>query len=149
MPWAETCLMKLREEFVVKALEPGANVSELCREYRISRKTAYKWLKRFKERGVEGLADMTRRPDSNPLQASGEMVLEVIQLRRERPRWARRSCTRRSHDAALRTCPACGQSPELSTEPVRRESDDGVAQTALPPSTESASPRSGPTTCGR
>ena len=62
MPWAETCVVKLREEFVVKALEPGANVSDLCREYGISRKSGYKWLKRFKERGVEGLADMIRRP---------------------------------------------------------------------------------------
>ena len=32
--------MKLREDFVVRALESGANVSELCREFGISRKTA-------------------------------------------------------------------------------------------------------------
>lgn len=79
--------MKLREDFVVRALESGANVSELCREFGISRKTAYKWVQRFKERGLDGLADMSRRPHGSPLQASAEAVVEVIRLRRERPRW--------------------------------------------------------------
>jgi len=79
--------MKLREEFVLKALEPNANVAELCREYRISRKTGYKWLDRFRKRGVGGLEDRSRRPHRSPLRASGEMVLEVVRLRAERPRW--------------------------------------------------------------
>jgi putative transposase len=79
--------MKLREEFVLRALEPNANVAELCREYRISRKSGYKWLKRFRQRGVGGLTDLSRRPHRSPLRASGEMVLEVVRLRAERPRW--------------------------------------------------------------
>ena len=87
MPWKETCRMKLREEFVLKALEPNANVAELCREYRISRKTGYKWLTRFHQRGMAGLEDLSRRPHRSPLRASGEMVLEVVRLRTERPRW--------------------------------------------------------------
>lgn len=87
MPWKETCRMKLREEFVLKALEPNANFAELCREYRISRKTGYKWLARFHQRGVAGLEDLSRRPHRSPLRASGEMVLEVVRLRTERPRW--------------------------------------------------------------
>jgi len=87
MPWKETCRMKLREEFVLKALEPHANVAELCREYRISRKTGYKWLERFHQRGMAGLEDLSRRPHRSPLRASGEMVLEVVRLRSERPRW--------------------------------------------------------------
>ena len=36
--------MKVRHEFVLKALEPDANISALCREYGVSRKTGYKWL---------------------------------------------------------------------------------------------------------
>jgi transposase InsO family protein len=79
--------MHLREEFVLRALEPGANMAELSREYGISRKTAYKWRDRFKERGVAGLKDLSRRPHGSPLRVSGEVVLEVLRLRRERPRW--------------------------------------------------------------
>ena len=38
----------LREEFILRALETDVNLSELCREYEISRKTGFKWLQRFK-----------------------------------------------------------------------------------------------------
>ncbi|MFY0540491.1 helix-turn-helix domain-containing protein [Nannocystis pusilla] len=44
---------------MLKALEPRANISELAREHGISRKTAYKWLERFRERGVVGLEDLS------------------------------------------------------------------------------------------
>jgi putative transposase len=48
MPWKEAEMSKLREAFILRALEPDVNLSELCREYEISRKTGYKWLHRFK-----------------------------------------------------------------------------------------------------
>lgn len=87
MPWVKTSVMKVRHEFVLRALEPFANVTELSQEYGISRKTAYKWIKRFKERGLKGLEDLSRRPHSSPLRASGEAVLSVVRLRREHPTW--------------------------------------------------------------
>lgn len=43
--------MKIREEFVLRALEPNVNMTELCLEYGISRKTGYKWRERFGQRG--------------------------------------------------------------------------------------------------
>ncbi|MGH1347242.1 MAG: IS481 family transposase [Nannocystales bacterium] len=79
--------MKIRHQFVLMALEPDANISELCREHGISRKTAYKWLERFKARGVQGLEDLSKRPHSSPLRASGEMVLQVLEQRALHPRW--------------------------------------------------------------
>jgi len=79
--------MKLREEFVLKALEPRANVAELCREFGISRKTAYKWIRRFRNHGIAALSDASRRPHSSPLRTTADIVVEVIRLRREHPRW--------------------------------------------------------------
>lgn len=78
--------MDLREEFVLKAKAPGANISELCRDYAVSRKTGYKWLERFDAGGVEALADMSRRP-ARSIETSGEVVLRVQELRRAHPRW--------------------------------------------------------------
>ncbi|HXU33213.1 MAG TPA: helix-turn-helix domain-containing protein, partial [Thermoanaerobaculia bacterium] len=51
MPWRETNAMDQRIQFVVRALEEEVNRSELCREFGISRKTGYKWLKRYGEVG--------------------------------------------------------------------------------------------------
>jgi transposase InsO family protein len=79
--------MKLKQEFVLAALAPGANMAELCREHGISRKTGYKWVGRFREGGMAALEDESRRPHSSPLRASGDAVIEVVALRAERPRW--------------------------------------------------------------
>ena len=54
--------MSLRRELVELALAEGANVSELCRRFGVSRKTGYKWLSRHRSGGLEGLADRSRRP---------------------------------------------------------------------------------------
>ena len=44
MPWKEESAMSLRLEFVQLASLPDANVSQLAARFKISRKTAYKWL---------------------------------------------------------------------------------------------------------
>jgi transposase len=40
----------------------GESVSIICKRYCTSRKTYYKWKKRYKEKGIEGLSDNSRRP---------------------------------------------------------------------------------------
>jgi len=92
-----------RHEFVLAALEPNANLAELCRAAGISRKTAYKWLRRFRERGVIGLEDMSKRPRGSALKASGEVVMRVLELRGNHPRWGPRK---------LRVVVARGLAPE-------------------------------------
>ena len=62
-------------------------VIELCRDYEISRKTAYKWLKRFIEYGPQGLEERSRARNSQALATSNKMVEEIIALRKERPSW--------------------------------------------------------------
>ena len=78
--------MDLREEFVLRAKAPGANISELCREQGISRKTGYKWLRRFEAKGVEALQDMTRRP-RRVVDTAGEIVLRIAELRAAHRSW--------------------------------------------------------------
>ena len=40
----------------------GGTVSIICKRYGVSRKTYYKWNKRYKQKGIEGLSDNSRRP---------------------------------------------------------------------------------------
>jgi putative transposase len=83
-PWTEVSPVKLKEEFVLLALEPGSCMAKLCRQYGISRQNGYKWLRRYREEGVEGLADRSRRPHSSPLSVSGEVVMVLLELRQQR-----------------------------------------------------------------
>ena len=82
-PWNKVSPMKLREEFVLLALEPRACMAKLCRQYGISRQNGYKWVNRYREEGVDGLQDQSRRPLGSRVQASGEVVLQVLELRFE------------------------------------------------------------------
>ena len=44
VPWKETCAVRERRKFVEAMLEGQGSMSELCRAFGISRKTAYKCL---------------------------------------------------------------------------------------------------------
>jgi transposase InsO family protein len=81
MPWQELSVTEQREEFVRLALVPGANVSELCRRFRISRGNAYKWLARYRAEGRAGLADRSCRPQHSPGQTPQPIEAEVLRIR--------------------------------------------------------------------
>ena len=61
MPWKECSVMDERLRFVARLLD-GEPMSEVCREFGISRKTGYKIFNPYKDRGVEALCDRSRRP---------------------------------------------------------------------------------------
>ena len=61
MPWQETSVMDERLRFVARLLE-GDGMSEVCREFGISRKTGYTMFERYKDHGLEALKDCSRRP---------------------------------------------------------------------------------------
>lgn len=77
--------MDQRREFVLRALEPHANISALCREYRISRQTGYKWLHRFRESGLIGLRDQPRRSSSTAFACSVQVSLDTVLLKQSYP----------------------------------------------------------------
>jgi len=79
--------MSSKIEFVEKASQPGANIAALCREYEISRQTAYKYLRRFREAGYAGLEEQSRRPSSTPLGTAEDVVVAVLAARAKHPRW--------------------------------------------------------------
>jgi len=83
MPWKAMDAMSLRAEFVALAKKEGSNIRELCRRYQISSRTAYKWLKRYEQEGVSGLAERSRRPKHIARQTKAEMEAKVIAIRSE------------------------------------------------------------------
>ncbi len=84
MPWATTGIESLRMDFVMIARDPDASKSETCRQFGISRRTGYKWLRRYEAEGLMGLRDRCRRPMSSPLRASGDIVTDIVKLRGKR-----------------------------------------------------------------
>ena len=62
MPWRETCRMDEKLGFVLAWHRGEGPMTALCAAYGISRKTGYKWLGRYREEGLSGLAERSRAP---------------------------------------------------------------------------------------
>jgi putative transposase len=75
---------KLR--FVARLLE-GEKMAPLCREFNISRKTGYKILSRYKDCGIEGLTDRSRRPYRQANQLPFQVETLIVNLKKEHPNW--------------------------------------------------------------
>ena len=82
MPWKVTDVMEQRVEFIVRALAGDSSFTELCHSCGISRKTGYKWLRRYIEGGsFNALHELSRRPHNSPAKASSELEGRVRELR--------------------------------------------------------------------
>jgi transposase InsO family protein len=89
MPWRSVTVELNREEFVRLARHEGANVSELCRRFGISRKCGYKWIDRAAG-GDAGFADRSRRPLTSPSQTDAAIEGPVLALRDSQSAWGGR-----------------------------------------------------------
>lgn len=90
MPWKEQTPMSQKEAFIWKAIEPNRNMSRLCQEFGISRKTGYKWLKRYEQDGEDGLKEDSRKPKYSPRKTSVRIETQILELREQHPAWGGR-----------------------------------------------------------
>jgi transposase InsO family protein len=68
-------------------LAAGERMSDLCREFGISRKTGYKFLERYKVDGEAGLVDRSRAPQRVARRCPDSLADLVVGLRRKHPTW--------------------------------------------------------------
>ena len=64
MPWKESRIVDQRLQFLSSYQKEEMSVSDLCREFGVSRPTGYRWINRYKEVEPEGLLDLSSRPHS-------------------------------------------------------------------------------------
>lgn len=87
MPWKETGPMKERINFISDWQREETSISELARKYEISRKTAYKWIRRYGQEGVLGLKERISRADEYPNQTDKKIVEKIIEVKRKHHTW--------------------------------------------------------------
>src|SRR5690606_32255311 len=87
MPWEESSVMDERVGFISAWRAGEEPVTELCRQYGISRKTGYKWIERYRSLGVDGLKDASRARHNHPNAVGDEMAREVLAVRERHPSW--------------------------------------------------------------
>ena len=89
MPWKASSVMAERLCFVARLLD-GEAMTELCRDFGISRKTGYKIFGRYKEHGLEALTDRSRRPVSYANQLPQPVETLIVRRKNEKPHWGAR-----------------------------------------------------------
>jgi transposase InsO family protein len=75
---------KGREAMVRSVVEGGLSKADAAFQFNTTPKTVAKWVKRFREEGVEGLRDRSSRPHSSPSQTPPATCAAVEALRRQR-----------------------------------------------------------------
>ena len=128
MAWKDVSTMSQRLEFVVLTSAAGANVSELCRRFGVSRKTGYKWLSRYAAEGSAGLVDQSRRPWESAGRTSDDLEQRVLALRVEHPAWGGRKLRRRLQDLKHVAVPAASTITAILRRHGRLDERDGAGQ---------------------
>lgn len=90
MPPKVRTAVDYRHEFVLLAIQEGANIRALCRRFPYAPNTAYKWIVRYREGGLAALEDRPRRPATSPRRTPPEQEAAVIAQRDEQPSWGGR-----------------------------------------------------------
>ena len=85
-------MKNLRKEFIEKAVQKENSLSALCREYGISRPTAYKRIERFKN--GETLCDWSHEALLKPRKTPAEKEELILDARAEHPTWGTRKLRR-------------------------------------------------------
>lgn len=79
-----------RVRFVVEATQKLRPFGALCAAYEISRPTGYVWLQRYRQQGVAGIAEQSRKPHHSPRRTGSELERQVQELRVRYPDWGAR-----------------------------------------------------------
>src|SRR5206468_5793975 len=75
--------------FVARLLD-GEAMTDVCREFGISRKTGYKVFDRYKEHGLQALTDRSRRPVRYANQLPPQVESLIVSLKQDKPHWGAR-----------------------------------------------------------
>ena len=78
--------MDERLKFVARLLE-GDKMAVVCREFGITRRTGYKIFNRYKDCGLEGLSDRSRRPYRHANQLPYQIERAILGIKQEYPSW--------------------------------------------------------------
>ena len=69
---------------MIKKYQAGIKVVQICKEHDISRKTFYKWLKRYNLYGNSGLLDQSRKPKSpHPKSLKPKVITTIVKIRKK------------------------------------------------------------------
>lgn len=90
MPWKGVTVDEQRKDFIRDHELRWYSVTELAERFCVSRKTAHKWISRFREGGFNGLAERSRAPHRSPNETPPEIRQALLEQKGKHPAWGAR-----------------------------------------------------------
>lgn len=90
MPWTVTDPMIERAKLVALHREGRFSATELARRAGVSRKTAYKWLHRYRDGGTDALADRSHARREHVHRTPDDVEALIVDCRTRHPHWGPR-----------------------------------------------------------
>ena len=109
----EMSVTEQRYKAVLAVIADGRIVTEVAKDWGVSRQTMHGWLARYEEEGLEGLNNRSHRPAHSPHQMPAVWEAKVLETRRAKPYWGARRL-------ALELTRKGGAEPALSESAVYR-----------------------------
>ena len=108
MPWTVTDSMLERAKLIALYQDGLYSASELAERCSVSRKTAYKWIHRYREGGAGALADRSHAAHTQPNRTPPEVEAAIVACRQAHPTWGPKKLlaylARRHPELALPAC---------------------------------------------
>ena len=107
MPWGARTVEETREGFVLAA-KRSSNFSALCREYGITRRTGYKWVRRATEdwkEGADRFANRSTTPKHKANKTSADTEERILRVRAENPAWGGKTIRKVLEDSGCEALP--------------------------------------------
>jgi putative transposase len=90
MPWKETRVMDQKIKMISDWLSGEYSINDLSRIYKVSRKTIYKWVKRYDTGEYSGLQERSRKPLRMPGATSPDIVVQILMAKTRHRHWGAR-----------------------------------------------------------
>jgi transposase InsO family protein len=92
---------------VVLEVLDGTPVTEVAQRFGVARQTVHRWVARYRESGLDGLADRSHAPRAHPWQVSADVEAVICDLRAAHRSWGPRrlvfELVRRGHPGVSRS----------------------------------------------
>jgi transposase InsO family protein len=87
MPWKEICAMDQKTQMIKLWRSGRYTITDLSILHDVSRKTIYKWIRRYQAVGSSGLEDRSRAPLHHQNETSEKMIELIIAVKKRHLRW--------------------------------------------------------------
>src|SRR5215204_3155765 len=87
MTWRNFKVEEQRLQVVQTYIQGHCSMTDICKQYGISRKTGYKWYYRYLEEGEDGLKDLSKAPHAPAYCYTEDQIERAINLKLQHRTW--------------------------------------------------------------